>query len=180
MSTTPSSAPDDTLGAILVGTFISLVIYGITLHQAYEYFRRYPQDTLLLKVLVRVALPAVVVLAPMRIAGLRAHHSCDNQAFGDIENIRYRRDIVDGRNGSPTRCNGRFSAYDRPHNGAPSQSHRFQETELASRTDSRIDILIMYSVNTGLLTGLFNLLIVVFVRLSSIHVPSPRRVTNML
>ncbi|KAI0655877.1 hypothetical protein C8Q70DRAFT_1016105 [Cubamyces menziesii] len=30
------------------------------------------------------------------------------------------------------------------------------------RTDSRIDILIMYSVNTGLLTGLFNLLIVVF------------------
>ncbi|KAI1785193.1 hypothetical protein LXA43DRAFT_976344 [Ganoderma leucocontextum] len=46
------SAPsiDDTLGAILIGTYISLVLYGLALHQAYEYYVNYPYDKLWLKI----------------------------------------------------------------------------------------------------------------------------------
>ncbi|KAI0655878.1 hypothetical protein C8Q70DRAFT_401916 [Cubamyces menziesii] len=49
---------DSTLGAMLLGMFIGLIIYGVTLNQAYQYFRRYPQDSLILKTLVLVVLSA--------------------------------------------------------------------------------------------------------------------------
>ncbi|RPD52780.1 hypothetical protein L226DRAFT_562365 [Lentinus tigrinus ALCF2SS1-7] len=40
---------DNTLGAILLGTFAGLILQGVLIHQSIRYFRLYPNDTLLLK-----------------------------------------------------------------------------------------------------------------------------------
>ncbi|TBU27657.1 hypothetical protein BD311DRAFT_778854 [Dichomitus squalens] len=40
---------DDTFGAVLLGTFFALMLYGVTLQQAYRYHVLYPSDRLLLK-----------------------------------------------------------------------------------------------------------------------------------
>ncbi|KAI0749999.1 hypothetical protein C8Q80DRAFT_1269786 [Daedaleopsis nitida] len=45
-------ALDNTFGAVLLGTFVGLVLYGLTLHQSYRYFRMYPGDSSVLKGLV--------------------------------------------------------------------------------------------------------------------------------
>ncbi|KAI0757571.1 hypothetical protein C8Q80DRAFT_107295 [Daedaleopsis nitida] len=47
---------DETYGALLIATFIGLILYGITLHQAYRYYRLYPKDPLALKAVVTVTL----------------------------------------------------------------------------------------------------------------------------
>ncbi|PIL32221.1 hypothetical protein GSI_05466 [Ganoderma sinense ZZ0214-1] len=47
---------DNTFGAVLIGTFIGLLLYGITLHQSYRYFRMYPADLPILKCLVSFVL----------------------------------------------------------------------------------------------------------------------------
>ncbi|KAI0739659.1 hypothetical protein C8Q80DRAFT_194979 [Daedaleopsis nitida] len=41
----------NTLGAILIGTFVTLMLYGLTVHQTYRYVCLYPNDPLLLKVM---------------------------------------------------------------------------------------------------------------------------------
>ncbi|TBU38249.1 hypothetical protein BD309DRAFT_874754 [Dichomitus squalens] len=50
MSSLPSI--DDTLGAVFIGTYISLVLYGLALHQAYLYYVNYPYDKRWLKIYV--------------------------------------------------------------------------------------------------------------------------------
>ncbi|KAI0326368.1 hypothetical protein GY45DRAFT_1328988 [Cubamyces sp. BRFM 1775] len=45
-----------TLGALLLGTTFGLIIYGVTLLQAYRYFRLYPRDPYVLKALVVLVL----------------------------------------------------------------------------------------------------------------------------
>ncbi|PIL37248.1 hypothetical protein GSI_00941 [Ganoderma sinense ZZ0214-1] len=45
----PSPTLDETFGAVLVGTFLSLMLYGVTLHQAFRYHALYPSDRSLLK-----------------------------------------------------------------------------------------------------------------------------------
>ncbi|KAI0694302.1 hypothetical protein C8T65DRAFT_666911 [Cerioporus squamosus] len=40
---------DDTYGALLLGMSFGLMLYGLTVHQAYRYFRMYPRDIGLLK-----------------------------------------------------------------------------------------------------------------------------------
>jgi len=35
---------DNTLGAVLIGTYVALALYGIVVHQTYRYFRLYPRD----------------------------------------------------------------------------------------------------------------------------------------
>ncbi|KAH9850479.1 hypothetical protein C2E23DRAFT_312666 [Lenzites betulinus] len=40
------------IGAILIGTFLSLILYGVTVHQVYSYFRVYTQDRTLIKAFV--------------------------------------------------------------------------------------------------------------------------------
>ncbi|KAH9939275.1 uncharacterized protein BXZ73DRAFT_99479 [Epithele typhae] len=53
-------ALDNTFGALLVGTFVGLVLYGITLLQALNYFCTYPHDPRLLKFVVpQYAAPAI-------------------------------------------------------------------------------------------------------------------------
>ncbi|KAM5544659.1 hypothetical protein V8D89_001557 [Ganoderma adspersum] len=42
---------DNTFGAVLIGTFVGLILYGITLHQSYRYFRMFPADVPNLKFL---------------------------------------------------------------------------------------------------------------------------------
>ncbi|KAI1784887.1 hypothetical protein LXA43DRAFT_173504 [Ganoderma leucocontextum] len=46
------SSLDATFGALLISTFVSLVLFGVAVHQTYVYFRSYPKDVCLLKVLV--------------------------------------------------------------------------------------------------------------------------------
>ncbi|EIW53736.1 uncharacterized protein TRAVEDRAFT_52859 [Trametes versicolor FP-101664 SS1] len=49
-------ALDNTYGALLIGTFLGLILYGLTLHQAYRYFRLYPNDSKWLNILVAMVL----------------------------------------------------------------------------------------------------------------------------
>ncbi|KAI0788211.1 hypothetical protein C8Q74DRAFT_666241 [Fomes fomentarius] len=42
----------DTLGTLLLGTFLSIILYGTGVHQAYRYFRLYPNDTLVIQGIV--------------------------------------------------------------------------------------------------------------------------------
>ncbi|KAI0749997.1 hypothetical protein C8Q80DRAFT_662345 [Daedaleopsis nitida] len=50
----PPTAPSlqNTFGAFLICTFLGFLIYGITSHQAYRYFRLYPSDRKTLKIFV--------------------------------------------------------------------------------------------------------------------------------
>ena len=80
-------AVDNTLGAILIGTFVSLAyvvipsfvvvvvvvvrslldrLYGLMAHQAYRYYQTYPYDKPLLKIYVRLprSLAFVTVISP--------------------------------------------------------------------------------------------------------------------
>ncbi|KAL7284309.1 hypothetical protein ACG7TL_001595 [Trametes sanguinea] len=43
---------NNTLGAFMIGTYISLMLYGLTLHQSYRYFRLFPKDLLFMRVIV--------------------------------------------------------------------------------------------------------------------------------
>ncbi|KAI0694309.1 hypothetical protein C8T65DRAFT_666988 [Cerioporus squamosus] len=43
---------DNTFGAVLVGTILGAVLYGLTSHQTYRYYRLYPTDPLILKLMV--------------------------------------------------------------------------------------------------------------------------------
>ncbi|KAI0808207.1 hypothetical protein C8Q74DRAFT_120334 [Fomes fomentarius] len=47
MSTVPSIG--DTLGALLISTFITLMLYGFMVHNMYRYIRLYPSDALILR-----------------------------------------------------------------------------------------------------------------------------------
>ncbi|KAM5544746.1 hypothetical protein V8D89_001644 [Ganoderma adspersum] len=47
---------DDTYGALLLGTFFSLVLYGLVLHQTYRYIRLHPHDYTYIQVLVALSL----------------------------------------------------------------------------------------------------------------------------
>ncbi|KAI1790583.1 hypothetical protein LXA43DRAFT_1146134 [Ganoderma leucocontextum] len=48
----PQIPMDKLFGSVLIGTFLGLVLYGITLHQFYRYSRMYPSDRMVLKVTV--------------------------------------------------------------------------------------------------------------------------------
>ncbi|KAL1948184.1 hypothetical protein VTO73DRAFT_12259 [Trametes versicolor] len=45
-------ALDDTLGAMLIGAFISTILYGLTLNQISRYYELYPVDTPLFRIMV--------------------------------------------------------------------------------------------------------------------------------
>ncbi|KAH9939751.1 uncharacterized protein BXZ73DRAFT_99383 [Epithele typhae] len=49
-------ALDDTFGALVIGTFLGLILYGISLNQIYAYFGSYANDKLGLKLLVATIL----------------------------------------------------------------------------------------------------------------------------
>ncbi|RPD54867.1 hypothetical protein L226DRAFT_261810 [Lentinus tigrinus ALCF2SS1-7] len=45
---------DNTFGAVLIGTILGAILYGLTSHQTYRYYRLYPTDPLILKLMVAV------------------------------------------------------------------------------------------------------------------------------
>ncbi|KAI0353785.1 hypothetical protein OH77DRAFT_1427086 [Trametes cingulata] len=45
---------DDTFGAFLIATFLGLIMYGLTLHQSYRYYRLFPRDALVLRLFVNL------------------------------------------------------------------------------------------------------------------------------
>ncbi|TBU38213.1 hypothetical protein BD309DRAFT_972428 [Dichomitus squalens] len=51
-----ASPIENLYGALLLGTFFSLILYGLMLHQTYRYFRVYPNDEVNIRVLVWCAL----------------------------------------------------------------------------------------------------------------------------
>ncbi|KAI0694306.1 hypothetical protein C8T65DRAFT_57029 [Cerioporus squamosus] len=214
-------ALDNTFGAVLIGTFIALILYGLTLHQSYRYFRMYPGDPKILKSLV------VVVLVLETLTSIMTMHSCyyylvtnyfdprallrgtwsinamplvagfvmtASQSFFArrvyIMGVRYR--IVVGV--AVILCVlelGFFGAATAEAFIIPSFQGFKHVTWLVStgstmavtadilltialihilrrsrtgvkRTDSMLDVMIMYSINTGFLTGVFNLLSLLF------------------
>ncbi|KAH9902439.1 hypothetical protein C8Q73DRAFT_670311 [Cubamyces lactineus] len=61
---------DNTYGAILLGSFASLMLYGLTLHQAYRYLRAHATDGIYMKCYV-----ALVVILDTLHSGLCMHMS---------------------------------------------------------------------------------------------------------
>ncbi|KAI0369260.1 hypothetical protein BV20DRAFT_1053325 [Pilatotrama ljubarskyi] len=47
---------NNTYGALLIGSCLGFMLYGLTVHQAYRYHKMYPSDIPLLKGLVLVIL----------------------------------------------------------------------------------------------------------------------------
>ncbi|KAH9846312.1 hypothetical protein C2E23DRAFT_596907 [Lenzites betulinus] len=62
-------ALDNTFGAVLLGTYVALILYGVTLHQAHRYYCTYPDDGRALKSLVAfiVVLDTVTSVLSMHI-----------------------------------------------------------------------------------------------------------------
>ncbi|KAI0326503.1 hypothetical protein GY45DRAFT_1328834 [Cubamyces sp. BRFM 1775] len=54
MSTNTPKPPalDNTYGALLLGSCFGMMLYGLTIHQTYRYFRLYPKDRLWIKALI--------------------------------------------------------------------------------------------------------------------------------
>ncbi|KAI0730626.1 hypothetical protein C8Q76DRAFT_854320 [Earliella scabrosa] len=52
---------DDTFGALVLGTFFSLMLYGVNLHQVCDYVRMFPSDMVYLKATVLVIFSAATV-----------------------------------------------------------------------------------------------------------------------
>ncbi|KAI0788183.1 hypothetical protein C8Q74DRAFT_1256335 [Fomes fomentarius] len=47
---------DSTFGALLIGSFVSVVLYGAGMHQVYRYFRLYTTDTIFIRTIVIVVM----------------------------------------------------------------------------------------------------------------------------
>ncbi|PIL32235.1 hypothetical protein GSI_05480 [Ganoderma sinense ZZ0214-1] len=214
-------ALDNTFGAVLLGTFIALILYGITLHQSYRYFRMYPADLPSLKWLVSfvVVLETVTSAMSMHVcyhylvssyfnppALLRGMWSIDlfpvisGIVMVSTQSFFVRRVYVLGRGYrifvvfAVFLCfieMGFFIAATTEAFIIPTFEGFKHVTWLVStgstmavtsdiiittmlifalrqsrtgvkRTDSMLDVMIMYSINTGLLTGIFNLLSLLF------------------
>ncbi|KAI9056805.1 hypothetical protein FKP32DRAFT_1585067 [Trametes sanguinea] len=60
----PTQIPSlgDTYGALFIGMCLSILLYGVTAHQVYRYFRLYPKDQILMKSIVRTLVVVVETL----------------------------------------------------------------------------------------------------------------------
>ncbi|RPD54049.1 hypothetical protein L227DRAFT_657835 [Lentinus tigrinus ALCF2SS1-6] len=63
-------ALDNTFGAYLLGTFLGMLLYGMLLYQVHDYYRLYPKDRMVLKVLVAAILLLETVFSILNI------HTC--------------------------------------------------------------------------------------------------------
>ncbi|KAI0749983.1 hypothetical protein C8Q80DRAFT_659801 [Daedaleopsis nitida] len=55
---------DRTFGALLLGAFFSVILYGIVVHQTYRYFRLYPKDA----VSIRIIVVSLFILETLQVA----------------------------------------------------------------------------------------------------------------
>ncbi|KAI0667101.1 hypothetical protein C8Q78DRAFT_1082604 [Trametes maxima] len=135
----------NTLGAVLLGSIFGFMLYGLMLHQTYRYYRMYPADGLVLKGLVIVMF---LSLAWDFVATVKVFHAPTLQAFS-----RYSW-IVSVAYGLAVLCDlitasALILALLRSRTGV-------------RRTDSVVEVLVLYTVNTGLLTTIVGLLVFVF------------------
>ncbi|PIL35015.1 hypothetical protein GSI_02802 [Ganoderma sinense ZZ0214-1] len=72
---TPFELPklDNTYGALLLGASFGFMLYGLTVHQTYRYFRLYPTDIPVLRWLVLVILVLETAHTAMALAGCYYH-----------------------------------------------------------------------------------------------------------
>ncbi|EIW57836.1 uncharacterized protein TRAVEDRAFT_48863 [Trametes versicolor FP-101664 SS1] len=84
-------ALDNTFGAVLIGTCIGLIFYGLTAHQTYRYFRLYPNDVSILKVLVTVLMYRILRLWDDFAAPA---HTVSIQVFGDFSHYTMHPHVV--------------------------------------------------------------------------------------
>ncbi|CDO76120.1 hypothetical protein BN946_scf184876.g13 [Trametes cinnabarina] len=199
-------ALDNTFGAVLLGTFGGILLFGLTLHQTYQYFSVYTTDGPILKGLVVIVMrvhlyhylvtnyfkPQVLLKGVWSIdvyplvSGINMVLS---QSFFArriwLVAPQYRAVVVVAgilclaEIASPYRIMiPTYAQYEGSQwlVSAGSTMAVTADTLLTvilivvlrksrtgiKRTDSMLDIMIMYSVNTGLLTGVFNLLSMLF------------------
>ncbi|KAI9059825.1 hypothetical protein FKP32DRAFT_1679517 [Trametes sanguinea] len=67
---TPGQLLAPSIGAIMLGTFTSLVLYGISAHQFFQYMRQFPKDSLIIKSL------AISVMILNTLHSIAPMHSC--------------------------------------------------------------------------------------------------------
>ncbi|PIL32312.1 hypothetical protein GSI_05558 [Ganoderma sinense ZZ0214-1] len=167
-----------TLGALLIGTFFALMLYGLVVHQAYGYFRTYGADVLWLKILVITALVLETVVSVFNM------DACYDYLVTNFSNTNLERPAPYSMKLLalfPASVALTVQMYDlawdicylvSARNAAATVTDVLLTTILVyslhksrtgiKRTDSMINVLIMYAVNTGLLTSAFNILCLVF------------------
>ncbi|EIW53703.1 uncharacterized protein TRAVEDRAFT_52823 [Trametes versicolor FP-101664 SS1] len=167
-------AIDGTVGIFLIATFIGILLLGVTLHQAYQYARNFPHDSPWLKGLVALVVSLEILSSVMTV------HACYHWLIADY--FRPQALISDNMWSTNTYTFIAVRAHvlsDSPFNKAhlwaiptafclamgadliltASLIHILRRKRTGfSRTDNMIDVLMMYSVNTGLLNGIFDLL----------------------
>ncbi|KAM5544713.1 hypothetical protein V8D89_001611 [Ganoderma adspersum] len=184
---------DNTFGAVLIGTFISLILYGLTLHQLYRYYILYPSDKLWLRWTVSVT----VVLETVHMA--LCCHVCYWYLVSNYFNpfqlqfgswstkvvLILSMDLLGGELAFfaaatiETFIIPTFKGFQHLEwmISVGSAQAITADTLLTSvlivtlrrrrtgiqRTDSMIDVLILYAVSTGFLTTVFNLLAFIFI-----------------
>ncbi|OSD08391.1 hypothetical protein PYCCODRAFT_1462629 [Trametes coccinea BRFM310] len=73
-------ALDNTYGALMIGTYGGVLLFGITAHQAYRYFNMYPKDTWILKGLV------IAVVIAEAFTAIISMHICYHSLVQDYLN----------------------------------------------------------------------------------------------
>ncbi|KAI0326374.1 hypothetical protein GY45DRAFT_115253 [Cubamyces sp. BRFM 1775] len=188
------------MGALLVGAFMSSVIYGVTILQAYRYFRVYPRDKRILKALVVTvvalsihscyvhlingfaqpadllrtiwsislfpAFSAVVMLPCQRIIVFIAGSLCIGELGFFIAStcqIFMVELLTDTFKATRMLAAGALCGTMADISLTVALIFALRRSRTGFKgTDSKIDIMILYSVNTGLLTGIVNLVFLVF------------------
>ncbi|KAI0327025.1 hypothetical protein GY45DRAFT_1175504 [Cubamyces sp. BRFM 1775] len=77
-----STSLDSTIGALLLGNFVSLILYGASCLQLYRYMRLYPDDKMSLKILVSLVMlfETLHTIAPM--------HACYHYLITNFLDVR--------------------------------------------------------------------------------------------
>ncbi|KAI1790243.1 hypothetical protein LXA43DRAFT_1149115 [Ganoderma leucocontextum] len=154
---------DDTYGALFLGTVFGLMVYGLTVHQVYRYYRLYPNDPLVLKLLAISGLATLLsqgfyagrvwFVAPQHrwIVGLAVVPAFVFIA-ATVESVRV-----------PVYEFGRFSWMISVMYGAAGVGETLFTGTLIfvlrrsrtgfKRTNAMIDLLILYAINTGTTVG---------------------------
>ncbi|KAL1942061.1 hypothetical protein VTO73DRAFT_6591 [Trametes versicolor] len=184
-------ALDNSYGAMLLGTFLGIMLYGLTIHQTYRYFRLYPRDPRPLKLFVllivtletlhtviwMIACYHFLITDYFKPSAITAGQWTDKVnviltsvsmlatfGFGISGCVKaFELSLVDFPRFSwlISGAYGCALATDTLLTGALIHVLLHSRTGFKS-TDSLIDTLILYSINTGLLTGITGLLTFVF------------------
>ncbi|KAM5534311.1 hypothetical protein V8D89_012039 [Ganoderma adspersum] len=176
----PSPPLDETFGAVLIGTFFSLMLYGITLHQTFRYHALYPSDRPLLK----FAVYSTVILETAHM--VLSCHTCNYANHSSLQYpVRvwwsgYLKAFLLVALGKQFRIwvfiadHSVFALWIIATSSAMAVCADFilstvliialrQSRSGVARTDSALDVLVLYTITTGLLTSVTMLTLFVFV-----------------